>query len=451
MALTNQKTYREVPPSPKGNFILGQLLEYNRAPLDMMTKYAVQYGDFCRFYLGPFTMYLASEPDIIASVLNDNTGRFVRARNAQSIRSLVGNGMVTSSGSFWQRQRRIIQPVFHRQQIVATSEQVSLITKRILDEQWHDGKTYEIDHKLVSLTMAIVGKTLFDVDVMNQIDAIGKAMEVAVRHFEVRSSNMFLIPEWVPTPDNLRYRKAVQQMDRIVYDIISQHQVNKNHGRDLLSMLLSLQDEDGTRMTDQEVRDEVMTFILAGHETSAHSLAWACWLIAQNPKTELKLVEELETVLDGRRPTYDDLSDLKFTEAVLLEAMRLYPAAWMLAREAVEDCEVGGYPISAGNTILMSPWVMHRHPRFFQQPEIFNADRWKNNLVKQLHPYVYFPFGGGSRMCIGKAFAMMEMTLILASIFQKFHLSLIPNQKIEPNPSMTLYPKSGINVILSKR
>ncbi len=274
---------------------------------------------------------------------------------------------------------------------------------------------------------------------------------MAVRHFEVRSSNMFLFPEWLPTPGNLRYRKAVQQMDQIVYGIISQHKANDGHGHDLLSVLLNLQDEDGTKMTEQQVRDEVMTFILAGHETSAHSLAWACLLVTQNPEVEAKLVRELETVLNGRPPTYEDLLNLQFTEAVLLEAMRMYPAAWVLAREAVEDCEVGGYPIRTGETILMSPWVVHRDPRFFEEPEVFNPNRWENGLAKRLHPYVYFPFGGGSRMCIGKAFAMMEMVLILASVFQKFRMTLLPDQTIIPNSSMTLYPKYGINMLLEKR
>lgn len=441
-----------VAPSPKGSFLTGQLSEYNRDPLGMMTRYAREYGDFVRLHLGPFPMYLVSDPDAIASVLNDNTGRFVRARNAQSIRSLVGNGMVTSAGSFWQRQRRLLQPAFHREQIVASGEQVSLITERVLNQEWQDGKTYEIDRQLVALTMAIVGKTLFNVDVMDRIDTIGKAMEVAVHHFEVRSSNMFLIPEWLPTPSNLRYRQAVQEMDRIVYSIISEHRSHNNgHGQDLLSVLLNLQDEDGTKMTDRQVRDEVMTFILAGHETSAHSLAWTSLLIAQHPEVEARLVEELKTVLDGRRPNYEDIQKLKFTESVLLEAMRLYPAAWVLAREAVEDCEVAGYQVRAGETILMSPWVMHRDPRFFDNPEVFDPQRWENDLVKRLHTYVYFPFGGGPRMCIGKAFAMMEMILILASIFQKFQMTLLSDQIIEPNPSMTLYPKSGIEMLLSHR
>jgi cytochrome P450 len=416
-----------------------------------MTQYAREYGDFVRFHLGPFPVYLASNPDVIESVLGDNTGLFVRARNAQSIRSLVGNGMVTSAGSFWQRQRRLLQPAFHRQQIVASAEQISTITERVINEQWQEGEVYEIDHQLVGLTMAIVGKTLFDVDVTDAIDTIGKAMEVAVRHFEIRSSNMFIIPEWLPTIDNLRYRKAVQDMNRIVFNIIEEHKNNPCHSRDLLSVLLSLQDEDGTKMTDRQVRDEVMTFILAGHETSAHSLAWTCWLLAEHPDIEAKLVSEIESVLGGRSPTYEDLANLKYTEAILLEAMRLYPAAWLLAREAVQDCEVAGYQIKAGETIFMSPWVMHRDSRFFEQPEVFNPSRWSGDFIKHVHPCVYFPFGQGPRMCIGKSFAMMEMILILASIFQKFHMKLIPGQNVEVNPSMTLYPKNGIQIVLKKR
>ncbi len=449
--LSRSKASANVPSGPRGNFFVGQLLDFNRDPLSLITQCVREYGDFVRLRLGPFSTYLISDPAMIASVIDDKTGLFVRARNARSVRNLIGNGLVTSEGTYWQRQRRIIQPAFHREQIAAAANTVTSYTDNILNEHWQEGKIYNIDQKLVSLTMAIVGKTLFDVDVRDKIDAIGHAMEVAVHHYEVRSSNMFLVPEWLPTSDNVRFRHAVQQMDKIIYDIIQQHRTSSETRQDLLSVLLKLQDEDGVGMTDLQVRDEVMTFILAGHETSAHTLAWTCMLLAQHPEAEAKLVEELETILNNRVPSFADIPNLKYTEWVLLESMRLYPAAWALGREPLRDCQVGQYSLRAGESIIMSQWVVHRDPRIFDDPEVFNPARWANDFAKRLPTYAYFPFGGGHRVCIGKAFAMMEMILILAILFQKLHVELVPEQMIVPNPSMTLYPKYGINVKVSKR
>jgi cytochrome P450 len=248
----------------------------------------------------------------------------------------------------------------------------------------------------------------------------------------------------------LRFQKAVKQLDEIVYDIIQQHRTSDKDMGDLLSMLLQVQDEDGSQMTDQQLRDEVMNLLLAGHETTANALSWTWMLLSHNPEVQTKLQEELQAVLGGRVPSMADLPQLRYTERVVLESMRLYPPVWAMTRQALQDCEIGGYLIPAGTNVFMSQWVMHRDSRYFDNPEEFQPNRWADDLAKRLPTYAYFPFGGGPRVCIGKSFALMETVLVLATIAQKFQLTLVPEHPIVLQPSITLSPKHGIKMLLSE-
>lgn len=302
----------------------------------------------------------------------------------------------------------------------------------------------------MSLTSQIVSKALFDVDIAGEVEGVQAALD-AVMDFNAQLSNQYLLPSWVPTPSNVRYQKAIEKLDAIVYGIINQRRTSGKDTGDLLSLLLQVRDEDdGTGMTNQQVRDEAMTLFLAGHETTANTMTWTWFLLSQHPQVEAKLQAELQTVLGGRTPTVADLRQLRYTEQVVLEAMRLYPPVWGMSRVALHDCVLGGYDVKAGTTVFVSQWITHRDPRFFEQPEVFNPDRWADNLIKRLPTFAYFPFGGGQHICIGKSFAMMEAILILATLAQKFRLTLQPNHPVVLQPSLTLRPKHGMKMLLKR-
>lgn len=263
---------------------------------------------------------------------------------------------------------------------------------------------------------------------------------------------MFSIPERIPTPGNLRFRRAIRYLDALIYNIIQRRRANGEDTGDLLSMLLGVRDkETGEGMSDRQLRDEVMTIFLAGHETTANALSWTWHLLASHPEVEAKLHEELGETLAGRPPSVADLPRLRYTEAVVTESMRLYPPAWAFGREALEDCEIGGYRVPAGTQLIMSQWVAHRDPRYFDAPEMFRPERWESGLSERLPRYAYFPFGGGPRLCIGRSFARMEAVLLLATLAQKFRLRHVPGEYIAPQPSVTLRPKNGMRMVLSSR
>jgi cytochrome P450 len=277
-------------------------------------------------------------------------------------------------------------------------------------------------------------------------------METVLRSFTARVNRFIRLPDFIPTLGNIRLRRAVKRLDSIIFEIIARRRATGEDRGDLLSMLLNAQDEDGgDRMTDRQLRDEAMTLFMAGHETTANTLTWAWYLLAQHPEVEARLHEELDRVLGDRAPTMADLSSLPYTEHVITETLRLYPTVWILGREAIEPSQVGGYRVPVGTTVYMSQWVVHRDPRFFDDPESFRPERWQDGLLKRIPRYAYFPFGGGPRICIGNGFAMMEAVLLLATIAQRFRLVLEPGTKAKLMPTMTLRADGGIPMTLASR
>lgn len=440
------------PPGSKGHWLLGVLPDYSRDPIGFFSNCAKEYGDVVFWKLSLSPAYQINHPDYIEEVLVTKNSQFSKHQSLQILRLMLGNGLVSSEGEFWQRQRRLMQPAFHRDRIFSYGEVMIDYTNRLLNT-WRDGDIRDVHEEMMHLTLEIVAKTLFGAEVATEVEKVGTAMQVSIEYFESRNTNLllYLLPDWVPTPQNLRFQKVIQQMDELIYTIIQQKRESAKDAGDLLSMLLQVQDEDGTRMSDQQLRDEVMTLFMAGHETTALVLSWTWYLLSQHPEVETKLLEELQTVLGGRTPTVADLPELRYTERVVMEVMRLYPPVWAMSRKALQDCEIAGYPVRAGDSILMSQWVMHRDPRYFDAPEVFNPDRWAGDLAKKLPTFAYFPFGGGPRICIGKSFANMEAVLLLATIAQKFRLTLIPEQQITPWPAFTLRPKYGIKMLLNQR
>jgi cytochrome P450 len=300
------------------------------------------------------------------------------------------------------------------------------------------------------LTLQIVGKTLFDADVESDAQEVGKSLE---RMLEIGANftRTIFVPHWLPTPTNFRVKREIAQIEKILYRIIEERRSSGRDAGDLLSMLLHAQDEDGSRMTDRQLRDETITLFLAGHETTACTLSWTWWLLAQNPAVEAKLHAELDAVLGDRAPSLDTLPNLTYTANVVTESLRLYPPAWGMARLVTEDHELAGYPMTKGMGIAMAQWVVHRDPRWYEAPQEFRPERWEGDLLKRLPRFAYFPFGGGPRQCIGNAFALMEAALILAAIAQKFRLRLVANHPVVPLPSITLRPRHGIRVTLESR
>jgi cytochrome P450 len=305
----------------------------------------------------------------------------------------------------------------------------------------------------MAVTRAIVAKTLFDADVSDEARAIGDASEIVMEYFGKRFGSLLaLLPLWLPTPATLRLRRAVRRLDEVVYRMIADRRRSPEDRGDLLSILLEAQDaDDGSRMSDRQVRDEAMTLFLAGHETTAVALSWTWYLLAQHPEVDARLGDELHAVLGAHAPTVADLPRLKYADMIVSEAMRLYPPAYAIGRQAARPTEVSGHPLSRGVIVIVPAWVVHRDRRWFEDPEAFRPDRWAGDLARRLPRFAYFPFGGGPRQCIGNAFAMMEAVLLLATIAQRFRLTMEPGQHVTPTPYVTLRPEPGLRMRLARR
>jgi cytochrome P450 len=403
--------------------------------------------------LGPFPALLIYHPDAIEEVLVTRNRDFIKSRGIRLMRAFLGDGLFTAEGDLWLHQRRLMQPAFHRQRIAAYGETMATYAVgRAVG--WNDGAVLDIHEEMMGVTRAIVAKTLFDADVSEEARAVGDASEIVTEYFGERLGSLLaqLLPRWLPTPANLRLRKAIRRLDQVVYRMIADRRRSPEDRGDLLSILLQAQDaDDGSRMTDRQVRDEVMTLFLAGHETTAVALSWTWYLIAQHPEVEARLADELGAVLGGRPPAVADLPALRYTEMVVMESMRLYPPAYGIGREAVRPTEVAGHPVPAGGIVIMPTWVVHRDVRWFDESEAFRPERWAHEAIRRLPRFAYFPFGGGPRQCIGNTFATMEATLILAAIAQRFRLALIPGQRVTPTPYITLRPEPGISMRVEQR
>jgi len=437
---------------PRGPALLGNLGELNRDQLGFYTRCAREYGDLVPVRLGPRRGLLIYHPDTIEEVLVTRNRDFIKSRGVRLLRALLGDGLVLSEGDLWLRQRRLMQPAFHRKRVAAYGEVMASYAARRVDE-WRDGEVFDIHEEMMALTRAIVARTLFDADVSDAAHTISGALEIVMRYFGRRlGSWRAFVPAWVPTPANLRLHLAVRRLDAVIYRMIADRRRSLVDRGDLLSILLQAQDaDDGSRMTDRQVRDEVMTLFLAGHETTAVALSWTVYLLAQHPDVDARLADELRAALGGRPPGVDDLPALPYTEMVVTESMRLFPPAYGLGREAVRPTEVAGRSLPAREIVIAPTWVVHRDPRWFDEPETFRPERWGDDAARRLPRFAYFPFGGGPRQCIGNAFAMMEAILILAAIAQRFRLILTPGQQVVPTPYITLRPEPGIRVRLERR
>jgi cytochrome P450 len=442
---------KNLPPTVKPHFIGGHFIKFRRRPVDFLTEMA-ELGDITFFRLFKYPAYFLNHPDLIRDVLITNNAKFQKGRALKRAKGLLGEGLLTSEGKKHLRQRRMIQPAFHRQRIAEYATAMVEDAVKMRDE-WQDGEVRDIDKEMMKLTLQIVGKTLFSANVDDETDEVSQAITSLIEMFNFLVVPFSEILEKLPIPHAKRYKTARQTLDRVIYKIINERRKSGEDKGDLLSMLLMTQDEeDGVGMSDEQVRDEALTLFLAGHETTANAMTWTFYLLSQNPEKAAKLNEELDKILNGKTPSMEDVPNLKYTESVFAESMRLFPPAWAIGRLSIEEHKFGKYNIPKDALVLLSPYVTHRDERFWDKPNEFIPERWEKQSIKEAgNKLIYFPFSKGVRSCIGESFAWMEGILLVATLAQKWKLSLMPEQKIGLNPLMTLRPKFGMKMKIEKR
>lgn len=435
-------------PGPPGHPWLGHLQAFRRDVLGLLMEGARTCGDVVRFRLGPHVLHLLNHPDHVQHVLQRHTANYdKRTRSSAFIKGVTGESLLTANGAYWQTQRRLIQPAFHRQHVAGFLGPMTEATRSMLD-RWHARDTatapLDIADEMSRLTYVIVGRTLFSTDVGPDADAINDALHVIMPHTFGRLGRVVNWPDWVPTPAHRRFRRALRTVDDTVYRIIAEHRralAETNAApNDLLGLLLQVRDETtGHGLSDTQLRNESTTFLIAGHETTANALTWTLHLLGQHPDVARHLRAEARAVLGGRAPTLEDLPRLALTKRVLMEAMRLYPPIWIIERRVIDNDVVGGFRLPAGSSVVISPYSLHRHPGFWTNPESFDPSRFDHPT-----PDAYIPFGAGPRFCIGREFALMEAQVIIAMVLQEMECLPVPGPPVTPWPGITLRTRHGL-------
>jgi cytochrome P450 len=434
-------------PGPRQRYPGEFALAIIRRPLSLFTQLAREYGDVAGFRIASQPVVLVSDPDRIRDVLVTHGRLFHKGRGLERAKMLLGEGLLTSEDELHLRQRRLAQPAFHRARIAAYADTMAGYAARRA-EQWRDGAPLDVAREMAAYTLAVVGKTLFDADIEGEAHEIGEALGAAIEAFNLSVLPFGELLERLPLPVTLRFRRGRERLDATIYRLIAERRASGEDRGDLLSMLLLAQDSegDGGGMSDRQLRDEAMTLLLAGHETTANLLAWTWYLLAQHPEVESALHAEVDAV-PAERLGADDLARLPFTRAVLTESMRLFPPAWIIGRRAMEPYRVGEHELPARTILLASQWVVHRDPRWWPDADRFLPARWMpgGSALDPARPkFSYFPFGAGTRVCIGEQFAWLEGTLALATIARRWRLRLVPGASVVPQPIVTLRVRGGL-------
>jgi len=435
----------------RGLSVLGRLLEFRRDPLGFLQAAAAADGDVARFRLGAQNIVLLSHPDDIRDLLITHNTRFVKNRMLHRARILLGEGLLTSEEPRHTRQRKLVQPAFYRERLPGYANAMVEQSERAA-AHWQPGQTLQLNEEMMRLTLGIVADTLFSAQVDDTAATVGAALTEILEMFDLLMLPMSEYVVRLPLlPVARRFRRARRQLDDIVYGIIARRRQSGHDPGDLLAMLLAARDEDVQPMTDTEVRDEALTLFLAGHETTATALTWTWYLLSQHPEVEARLHAELDKVLAGRRPTFEDFQLLPYTEMVLAESMRLYPPAWAIGRRAIEPHTVRGQQFSVDTIFLASPYVTHRIAALWPEPEKFDPERFRPTAREARHRFAYFPFGGGPRVCIGERFAWLEGVLVLATIARHWRFQVERSSRPVPLPLITLRQKDGLRATLARR
>ncbi|MFL5320443.1 MAG: cytochrome P450 [Myxococcaceae bacterium] len=445
-----------LPPGPSPLTALSNLRAMRQDIIGFLIDLQRRYGDVVRFRVGPIPIIFCAHPDGVRHVLQENARHYNKqTRGFAVIRELLGEGLLTSEGDTWFRQRRLMQPAFHRQRLQSFGQLMVDAAEAVVTE-WEplatSGETFDVTDSMMKLTLRVASQALFGTDLGPEAGNVDSAFTSVLEWAKDRLTQTLFIPRWLPTASNRRGQAAVATLDRVVYSVIEQRRRSQTSRDDLLQLLMDAKDEDtGEKMNDRQLRDEVMTLMLAGHETSANALSWTFALLSKHVAVRKRLEEEVDAVLGGRLPSLEDLPKLRYTRQVLDEGMRMYPPAWSVSRCAMAPDKLLGYDVPEGQLVFLSSYVTHRHPDFWPNPESFDPDRFAPEHEKERHRMSYFPFGGGPRLCIGNNFALMEMTIALAALVQKFRVDLAPGQELIRDASITLRPRGGLRMRVTRR
>jgi cytochrome P450 len=441
---------------PRGHWLWGCMGQLRRHPLGLYSQSWRDYGDYVRLRVVPGVYaYSLTHPDAVEHVLQKNSKNYRKQPVvSQTLALLTGNGLFTNEGESWLQQRRLTQPAFNRQQLARLSPLMVEAAEAFVRQRQTGVPNQAVDilNDMMKLALRIASTTLFSTDITGEADAIGQAFRAAFAYVGYRLNSLPWVPQWLPTPRKLAFARAKKLLDRVVLEMIEARRRSATQPDDLLTMLLAGQNEEtGVGMSDQQLKDEMLTLLTAGHETVGAALSWTWYLLGQHPQVQNNLADEVRGKLQGRTPTIDDLAHLPLAKAVFEEAMRLYPPAWGMPREAIGDDEINGFAIPAKTTVVLCQWVTHRHPDFWDEPDKFKPERFFVDQATNRHKFAYFPFGGGPRVCIGNTFAMLEGPLVLATIIQKLRVELVPDHPVVPDATFTLRPKYGVKVRLFPR
>ncbi len=439
------------PPGPRGVPVLGSLNELRKAPTTFLLELANTYGPIAYARFGPTSVYIINDAALIEELLVGKHRDCIKDLGTRELVALVGTGLITSEGDFWRRQRKLAAPPLQPKRIAGYAQVMVDCAERML-AGFRDDEVRDIHLDMTQVTLEIVGRTLLGIDPRRDAEHIRHALERAMEYFDKQLRTIQgLLPLWVPTPDRIRFRKAMVELDRIVYRMIDHCRNHDADAEHLLARLLLARDDNDQPMTDKQLRDEAITMLLAGHETTALTLSYATYLLSENPPCAARLRAEIDSELSGKSARVEDLPKLRYLDAVVKETLRLYPPAYAMGREVVRDFELGGYTLPAGNQVMMSQYVMHRDARYFPQPERFVPERWLEPRSEPLPRFAYFPFGGGPRTCIGNHYAQMEAALVLATMTQQVELRVVPGYKLQLAPIVTLRPLRGLPVLVRRR
>ena len=447
MATTSPVVLKQIP-GPRGLPFLGVMPEMVGNMLGLFTNTAREYGGIAQFKLLNKNYLLVTNPDYVKYILQDNYRNYIRGRSVETGRVLLGNGLPLIDGDFWLRERRMLQPAFHRERLGKLTETMSGVIDTFL-QNW-EGKASQVldlDDEMMRLTLTVIIKSMFSAPIDDKIPSLSAAFNIASKFMLWRSQQMLQLPLSVPLPRHVEYNRALKILDETIFPLVTDGRAHPKD--DLLGMMLEMRDADtGEGLSDRQARDEVVTIFFAGHETAAATLAWVFYLLSQHPEVEERMRAEMDRVLEGRLPTFGDLPQLLYTQQVIQEVLRLYPAAYLFAREALVEDVLDGYRIPTNTMIFISPFVSHRDLNYWPDPERFDPDRFTPEQAASRPRHVYFPFGEGPHVCIGNSFAMMEMQLILSMVLQRFRLQLVSDHPIVPKPEATLRPRGGVKMML---
>lgn len=435
---------RKLAPGPNGIPVLGQTLMALKDPLTLFMGAWRDHGDLVTLHVGGHRLLLINSPDAVRRVLVDNRRNYKKV--VHGLKLVLGEGLITSDGELWRRQRRLAQPAFNRDRLERFASLMAADTMSMLSDWESRGEEpFDIHREMMKLTFRIVARALVSTDVQSAADRVGQALSVALGRANSYASAPIRLPSWLPTPGNRRFHNALRALDELVFGIIAARRRCHEEIPDLLSTLMATRDEvTGAQMSDQQLRDEVMTLLMAGHETTANALTWTFYLLSQHPAVENRLREEIQTVLRGRAPMTKDLPLLPYNRMVVEESMRLYPPVWAFSREATEDDCLAGFHVPARTIVKICPYILHRHPALWTNPEGFFPERFEALREEERSRMSYLPFGAGQRHCIGSGFAMLEAQIVLASVLGKYRLELDPCRPVALDPGVTLRPRSGV-------